>query len=65
MKVSDLLLALLALITGAVVLITIPHGEFLSSKAVFGVIAIAGGLTYLWKHRANLRKHRAKYDSQL
>jgi hypothetical protein len=63
MKVSDLLLALLAVVTGAAVLITVPHGEFFSPKAFFGMLAIAGGLIYLWKHRAYLRKHRASHDS--
>jgi hypothetical protein len=60
MKVSDLLLALLALITGAAVLMSVSHGEFFSVKAFFGMLFVAGGLTYLWKQRANLWKQRAK-----
>ena len=58
MKVSDLLLAVLAVITGAVVLMSLSHREFVSTKAFFGILLIAGGLTYLWKHRAKYNSLR-------
>jgi uncharacterized membrane protein HdeD (DUF308 family) len=51
MKVFDLLLAVAAVITGIVVLMRIPHSEFFSRTAFVGMLFIAGGLTYLWKHR--------------
>jgi hypothetical protein len=52
MKVFDLLLAVAAVITGAVVLMRLSHSEFFSRTAFVAVLFIAGGLTYLWKHRS-------------
>jgi hypothetical protein len=60
MKVFDLLLAALAVIAGGVMLMSLSRGEFFSSKAFVGMLLIAGGLRYLWKHRADFRKQRAK-----
>jgi hypothetical protein len=52
MKVFDRLVAVAAVITGAVVLMSLSRGEFLSATAFGGLLFIAGGLTYLWKHRS-------------
>ena len=60
MKVFDLLLAVLAVIAGAVVMMSRSRSEFFSAKVFFGMLLIAGGLTYLWRHRANLWKHGSK-----
>ena len=52
MKVFDSLLAVASVITGGVVLMRLSHSEFFSRTAIVGVVFIAGGLTYLWTHRA-------------
>jgi hypothetical protein len=51
MKVFDPLVAVAAVITGVVVLMSLSRDEFLSRTAFVGMLFIAGGLTYLWKHR--------------
>jgi hypothetical protein len=53
MRVFDLLLAVLAVIAGAVVFMSRSHGEFFSAKVFVSMLLIAGGLRFLWKHRAN------------
>jgi|HubBroStandDraft_2_1064218.scaffolds.fasta_scaffold10855_3 hypothetical protein len=51
MKVFDLLLAVSAVITGTIVLMRLSRGEFYTRFTFVGVVFIAGGLIYLWKHR--------------
>jgi hypothetical protein len=51
-SVLDPLFAVAVVITGAVVLMRLSYSELFSRDAFVGVLFIAGGLTYLWKHRS-------------
>jgi hypothetical protein len=45
--------AIAAMIAGAVILLAVPYNGFFwdhASEAFIGVILLAGGVTYFWKH---------------